>query len=136
MLVVTSTNQMTRLTGVTLNGGETSDGVWVGNVGGAGNSAGVGDTSGITKYGLFRIDHCWITHCTDHGVLLSDIMNGVVDHCTFVDNYLHIGHYPSGYHPISSAPYYLIQQDYSWQLALTIGSTNCSVVEDCVFLHT
>lgn len=111
-LLASSKTQVTRITGLTIDGGEAAVGV------------GVGNTGSVTEYGVYRIDHCRIFHCTMEGVVVNDIMAGVIDHCTFSDNYLQIGHYPG------------LHQDHSWQLPVSIGTTNCTVVEDCVFLHT
>jgi len=110
-LLASSKTQATRITGLTIDGGEAAVGIGVGN-------------SGVPEYGVYRIDHCRIFHCTMEGVVVNDIMAGVIDHCTFSDNYLQIGHYPG------------LHQDHSWQLPVSIGTTNCTVVEDCVFLHT
>ena len=42
-------------------------------------------------------------------------MAGLIDHCTFINNYLQIGDYPDPYMNIS------------WQLPLALGTTNCVV---------
>jgi hypothetical protein len=99
-------NRVIRLTGISINGSQ----------------AGGGIDCGGALYAAVRIDHCKIINSRREGIALKALVAGLIDHCTFINNYLQLGFYPDPH------------MNTSWQQPLTLGTTNCAVVEDCVFL--
>jgi hypothetical protein len=85
-----------------------------------------GDRPGIIFYGTctsLRIDHCYFL-CGERAVYIYGIGYGVVDHCTFRDNYISL--MPS-----------MAGKDFGntiWAQAIVPGSANTMTVEDCNFL--
>jgi hypothetical protein len=85
-----------------------------------------GDRPAINFYGTctsLRIDHCYFL-CGERAVYLHGIGYGVVDHCTFRNNYISLMPSMSGSDGGSN----------SWAQAIKPGDINTLVVEDCTFL--
>lgn len=72
---------------------------------------------------IFRADHLSITNLQKRGISTSE-MQGLVDHCYFICPTAGTGVSPDGQPDFSSN---------QWAKAMSIGTTNCVVVEDCVF---
>ncbi len=71
----------------------------------------------------FRVDRCRFANVGVRAVEVQGLLAGLVDNCVFVDCFKTVDVY-GGAHA-----------DTSWQLSLTLGSTNTVVVEDCTFLY-
>lgn len=119
-LYTTSSNRVTHLTGFKIDGGTRAQGVLIGN--------------NIAKsWGLFRVSSNRIFHCTGGTLYALNVqdpfVSGVVDHCVFQNNYLHFGAQSVG--PYTGGEW---KMDASWRYPVTVGTTNTTVFEDCVFL--
>lgn len=112
-LTATSTNGLARLCYLVLDGNQQAECV------------NVFRTTNV--YSHFRIDHCTLTQANNfYAVHVCQLVAGVVDHCSFVDNYLNTGCQFNVYD----------DWDLSWQLPLTLGTVNTVVYEDDSFVHT
>ncbi len=105
--IVAKSNGVTRLTGITINGNQFGGSI---------------DCDG-DLFAPMRIDHCKIYNSRREGVKISALVGGLIDHCLFINNYLHLGDYTDAH------------MNLSWQIPLTLGTTNCMVVEDCTFSY-
>jgi hypothetical protein len=105
--IVAKSNGVTRVTGLTFNGTQFGGSI---------------DCDG-ELFAAMRIDHCKIINSRREGVKISALVSGLIDHCTFVNNFLHVGDYPDRH------------MTTSWQTPLTLGTTNCLVIEDCTFAY-
>ena len=111
-ITTTSTTQLTRLTGVTVDGNRQAECVQL-------------QESGVPYYGLFRLDHCRLIHANNYYAFDAEkLVAGVVDHCRFEDNYLHFG------------CDMVTDLELSWQLPCSVGTSNNIVFEDNSFIHT
>ena len=104
-LSVTTTGLL-RVTGLTVNGNENGGGITIDGA----------------EFGYVRIDHCKIFHSRTEGVGAFVYVTGLVDHSTFINNRLQVGHYPND--PVMND---------SWQVPLTLGTMKSLVMEDNVF---
>lgn len=75
----------------------------------------------------YRLDHLTLTEFVTRAVYSEGWMAGLIDHCTFADCFKTADVYGNGtFNKHDTA---------SWGSALTLGTTNQVVVEDCIFQY-
>jgi len=104
-IVNLASNLMTRITGIGFDGNKTANGICIWG----------------PEWGFFQVDHCVFAHF--YGVAIQPcILQGLINACIFTDDFMPIEVTPTSY------------QNDSWLRPLSLGTTNCVVVENCVTL--
>jgi hypothetical protein len=102
-----ATNRFARVTGLSFDGNYTANGIYIcGSEGGA-----------------FQVDHCSFANFYSVGIMPCELGPGLINACTFIDNYNDIEVTPT------------TSQNNSWAEPLSLGTTNCVDVENCTFLY-
>lgn len=104
----TKSNGLTRITGIEFNGATNSNILCF-----------QGDV-----WGIFRVDHCAFVNANPRAIETLGMLSGLVDNCIFADCMKTVDVY-AGAHANTS-----------FQTAMTLGTTNTVIAEDCTFLYT
>ena len=106
VFIVNLANTFTRICGISFDGNQTANGICI---------------EGGTQ-GAFQVDDCVFSHFYALAIQPC-VLTGLINACTFIDNYLDIEVTPIG------------AQNDSWAQPLSVGTTNCVDVENCSFLY-
>jgi hypothetical protein len=97
-----------RITGIEFRGNRTSNGItFYGN-----------------DYAEFQVDNCKFFEFRGRAVRTEGLLSGLVHSCLFLDNFKMIDTYATS------------ALNTSWQTALTLGTTRCTVIEDNTFTYS
>lgn len=112
--ILCTTNGMTRISNLEINGNQTANGITVHG----------------QLWSSYRIDNCKFKYIYGQAIVNNGLLCGLIDNCIFEDNYKSFDNYGS-----STAVQGINQMNYSWTNNLTLGTTNCVVIEDCTVLY-